>query len=180
MLMFLALIDEGRQDDFIKIYTRYKSLATKTAGYYLSNRYDVEEIVQTAFFRISQCLDRLDTDNPRRVANFVITVTRNCCYDLLRKQRRSPKTVTIDSVELLPDEEDAYERLIDRETYAEVVKYILKMPEKYRFVLYLYYACDLSITAIAVALNISRSTAHGRLTKGIEMIKRRIGGVDNG
>ena len=49
MLMFLALIDEERQDDFIKIYTRYKSLATKTAGYYLSNRYDVEEIVQTAF-----------------------------------------------------------------------------------------------------------------------------------
>ena len=66
------------------------------------------------------------------------------------------------------------------ETVCKLCVPILKMPEKYRFVLYLYYACDLSITAIAVALNISRSTAHGRLTKGIEMIKRRIGGVDNG
>jgi len=179
-MLFLALVDEQERDEFLRIYNSYKPLVIKTAAKYFDKSYDVEEIVQTVFFRISRNLKNIDTGDSSRLSSYIITVTRNCCYDMLRKMDRSPEVISMSGFEWVLEDDFLRESIDDRLLYTEIVNYILTMPERYRFALYLYYADGFSVSAISVALGIPKSTVRDRINKGIEMIKERFGGRKDG
>ena len=63
---------------------RYQDRIFSFARYLLSNREEAEEVTQEVLIRLWRHQDGLDLE---RVGSWILRVTRNACYDLLRSRR---------------------------------------------------------------------------------------------
>ena len=61
---------------------------------------------------------------------------------------------------------------------SEVYSAVLKLPQKYRAVIHLFYYEDLSVAEIADSLKIQPSTVRSQLTRGRAMLKDVLKGAD--
>ena len=89
-----------------------------------------------------------------------VTVLRNRSRNLLRYHRRHKTTALPDNI---PQRQSGYGR-----EEAAILARIRPLPEKYRTILYLYYAEEYSIREIAEMLSVTQSCAEKRLQRARE------------
>ena len=91
---------------------------------------------------------------------WLVTVLRNRSRNLLRYHRRHQTTALPDNI---PQRQSGYGR-----EEAAILARIRPLPEKYRTILYLYYAEEYSIREIAAMLSVTQSCAEKRLQRARE------------
>ena len=142
-----------------EIYERQHRRVYRMAMIYLKNVHDAEDAVQNVFIKyINQDItfDSLEHENA-----WFITVTKNYCKDVLKSfWHRNVAFVEI------PDsaKEDS--------SNEEVLKSIMKLPKKYREVIYLYYYEEYSVKEIAILLERKESTIQTQLYDARKKIKK--------
>ncbi len=162
-MFYLNKYDE---ESFSKIYDKYSKLILKVAYTYLKNTSISEDIMQEVFIKYIN--KKPQFSNFQNEKAWFIRVTINLCKDYLKSAWFKRQTELKDDI--------SYLQHYEIETLSEV----LKLPEKYRIVIYLYYYESYSIKEIASILKVKTSTVGTWLSRARECLKVSLqGGWDS-
>lgn len=149
-----------------QLFERQCSRVYRVAMVYLKNASDAEDAVQSIFLK---CMEKdLEFSSQSHENAWFVTVTRNYCKDLLKSFWR--RHVEIGE---LP------EQMKENETRNELTEKMLRLPIKYREVLYLYYYEEYSIREMSGILNRKESTIQTQLATARKKLKMEIEKEEN-
>lgn len=154
--------------DFESFYHRYRNLMYRIAFDLLKNPQDAEDAVQEAFLNIADCFDKIsEIENPQS-RSFAAVVTRNICFNKLRKRKKNMGIDEIDIAEAeIPDNKNNTEEKVLSQFGVEALeKALTKLPQKYIDILYLTAYEDMSLKEAAQLLDITYENAKSRLQRG--------------
>lgn len=133
---------------------------------HLKNRADVEDVFQEVFLKYT-LYERLFESDAHEKA-WLICVAVNQCKDVLKSFFRR-NVYSLDEMELDP----AYE--FD-DTSKELLNSVLKLPDKYRDAIYLFYYEGYTAVEIAKMFDRRENTIYTWLTRGKARLKETLGG----
>lgn len=153
--------------NFSHKYNLYGSMVFRIAMVNLGNKEDAEETMQEAFYKLLYKSPEFKNEEHEKA--WLIRVTLNLCRDILRSvwKKRVVKMEDIDTYY-----GDPYD--------SNVLKDIVRLPAKYKTVIYLYYFEDYSIKQISEFLKIKESATKMRLQRGRQLLKMELEGNKNG
>ncbi len=138
---------------------RYSGLVYRIAFCYLKNQADADDIMQDVFLAL-YTYDKGFRDD-EHIKAWLIRVTTNKCKNLLNSfQYRM--SLPIEAAENISVEQGAQN---------DIMPIILRLPPKYRIVMYMFYYEDLPVARIAETLGIKRSAVTTRLSRGRKLLK---------
>ena len=140
---------------------KYGHRVQSLAFVYLKNKFDAEDAAQEVFLTYLRRSPHFLTAQKEK--SWLMTVTANHCRDMLRAAHRQELPLTEDISYLPPQESD-------------VLRAVLELEETYRVPIHLYYYEGYSIREIAAVLRVRPGTVGSRLSRGREMLKKRLGG----
>lgn len=149
----------------------YADMLYKIALFQTKNTYDAQDVVQEVFYQYMKRNSSFESEEHEKA--WLIKVTLNYCRRVFRLAFNK-HTVQMPSEEYVSQEggvEDAY---IQKEKQKEVLEAVLALPSKYRDVLHLFYFEDFSVREISGILNRKESTVTSQLTRGRELLKKKL------
>lgn len=138
---------------------RYSGLVYRIAFCYLKNQADADDIMQDVFLAL-YTYDKGFRDD-EHIKAWLIRVTTNKCKNLLNSLRYR-MSLPIEAAENISAEQGAQN---------DIMPIILRLPPKYRIVMYMFYYEDLPVARIAETLGIKRSAVTTRLSRGRKLLK---------
>ena len=136
------------------------------------------DLVQEAMLMVWQKAPQFDFDRGT-AQSWIFTLTRNRCFDMLRKIKRQPSTVSADDIWPAEGEQDhTFVHEEQGSTEAEVEKierYFDQLPEAQRAVVEQIYIHDRTHEEAAAALNIPLGTLKSRLRLGMGKLRQMLG-----
>lgn len=142
-----------------KVVKKYADLVYRVAYTILKNKTDAEDIFQEVFMKL--CTDEISFSSEQHKKAWIIKVTKNKCLDFLKSPSNKNK-------------EELDENLIKdelKESNNYVLYEVMKLPEKYRIIIYLYYFEGYKISEISKIQEINESTLKSQLVKARELLK---------
>lgn len=150
-------------NEMTEIYNRNVLSVYRLCFSYLKNVNDTEDIVQETF--VKAFMRDKTFENERHEKGWLIITAGNMCKDLLSHWWR--KNRNLDDYETL----QAKAGFDIDETFIE----IMKLPPKYKTVIYMYYYEEYSTREISEILKKNKSTVCSLLKRGREILKERLG-----
>ena len=166
--MLAQLVLAGDQDAFEMLVRRYNSPLFNFICRFLGD-YDLAcDVLQQVFLRFYTSLPKLGTGEPFK--SWLFQVARNCCVDELRRRRRyamhfSQLEVDNGDGEMaslcdIPDPGPLPDELVERhDLQLLLMSAIQSLPPKFRAVVVLRYASQLSFSEIGKVLSMPEATA---------------------
>lgn len=151
-------------EELSQIYYRHVNTVYRVCYIYMKNRYDAEDMVQKAFIRLMK--DQTVFISEEHEKAWLIRTATNLCKDHFRNWWS--KTIGLEEIA-----EVAVEEL---EKVDETLEKVMKLPSKYKTVIYMYYYEGYTTVEIAKILGKKESTIRGYLYRGREYLKMEIGG----
>lgn len=146
-----------------EIYNRHVRTVYQVCYLFLKNTADTEDAVQSTFMKLMSHQGAFrDTEHEKA---WLIVTASNHCKNVLRHWWR--KKTDIESLSEIPAEESPKD---------ETLAWVLKLPPKYKTVIYLYYYEGYSTVEIAAMLKINESTIRSQLHTGRNLLKIDLGG----
>jgi len=144
-----------------KIVRKYADLVYRVAYTILKNQSDAEDIFQDVFMKI--CTENIRFMSEEHEKAWLIKVTKNKCLDFLKRSCNNNK-------------EELDENLVKEDTNSNqyVIDEVMKLPEKYRIIIYLFYFEGYKISEISQILEINDSTIKSQLVKARELLKENL------
>ncbi len=152
---------------FEAFYERNYKLVYRLCFTYMKNAAEAEDCTEDVFVKV---LSGGYTFNDETHEKKWLTVTAmNLCKDRLRHWWRRKVTPIDDAPELVDESAGLYDETLD---------IVMKLPEKYKDVIYLYYYMDCKTDEIAQMLKKPPSTVRNHLKEARELLRRQIGGFE--
>ena len=149
-------------DEYIKQVVRANSQSMFRAAYaLLGNKADAEDAVQEAFLRLVEKDPPFKDDEHEKA--WLLRVTINLSKNMLKASERKNEPL-------------AYEAEYTENQPDEVIYCVMKLEEKYRSVIHLYYYEGYSIKEIASILKLPSATVGTRLKRGRSKLKNMLEG----
>ena len=154
MLVYLSTIDHpADRDKFTILYELYRDAMLCRAWQILRNQQDAEDAVHDAFLTIADNMKKISDPRCRKTRNYIVTITESKAIDLYRKHQRNPTEPLLEGTAIGETEDQVIN------TLAEC---ILRLPERYRTLVYLKYEQGFRNREIAHIMGI-RETAVRKL-----------------
>lgn len=147
--------------DVLYLFRRYRDDVYRLAVNFTHNHQEAEDVCQNVFLKLMEQGDL----NPGSEKAWLMQVTANECRSLLRSawwKRSVPLDETIPAPAYQTD---------------ETVREVLKLPPKYRVVIYLYYYEGYTAAEIGRLLKKPVSTVTTRLSRGRELLRKKLGEI---
>lgn len=158
---------ERTDNEFAEIYHRNIDTVYRLCYIYLRNTADADDAVQSIFIKLFKC--NISFHDREHEKAWLIVTTKNTCKDVLKSWWRSRRVDLDELPERTHWDNDEHRR--------DVLEKLLRLPEKYRTVLYLYYVEDYSVKEISKLLDRKESTLQTQLSKGRERLRADLGGI---
>ena len=171
--LFLTFLDtEEEKTKFERLYEKYRKLMHYVAKGILADDQLAEDAVQEAFFRIAKNFYKVGEIDCPQTKNFVVIIVRNTALTIVKKEETAGALEGIDSLSegQTRQEDITFEKVEIR----ELVDEILKLPETYRYPLYLYGVYDYKMGEIANLLGITTETAKKRVQRARQILKNNL------
>ena len=149
---------------FEQVLKKYADAVTRVCIVHCGNQTDAQDCFQNVFLKLYQC--DIDFESKAHIRAWLIRVAVNECTDWYRQfwKRRI----------ILTDEIPDHKLDLTQEQDDSVIPYLMKLPFKYRRILYCHYYEDKKISEIAIELKLSENTVKTQLVRGRELLKRNI------
>ena len=147
-------------DETIEIYNRNVNTVYKICLMYLKNIPDAEDAVQNIFLKLIYGNYRFE--NLEHEKAWLILTSQNHCKNILKHWWKKQR-VDIDNISEISYEEN--------NTFDDIWKQILLLPNKYKIVIYLYYYEGYSTEEISEILNIKSPTIRSQLSTARKKLK---------
>ena len=157
---------KGRQkamtdDKFLWAYEKFRNTVYSVIFSYVRNTEDASELSQDTFIKLYTYDGGFDSDEHMKA--WLIRVAINSCNNHFRSRKHiSASPIPED----LPSEEM-------HET-DEIISIVMKLPEKYRIPIHLFYYEEYSIAEIAKILELPEATVKTRLKRGRDKLKNTL------
>lgn len=150
--------------EFEAFYNRNYKLVYRVCYTYMKNSFEAEDITEDTFVKV---LTGDYTFNDENHEKAWLTVTAiNLCKDKLKSWWHK-RTVPIDEVEKTGDRGFEIDETLDA---------VMKLPTKYKDVIYLYYYMGYKTDEIASLLHRPHSTVRNHLMEARKLLKKELGG----
>lgn len=146
------------EDDIDQVISLYANRIYRIAFSRLKNKSDAEDIVQEVLMKYLANKDKFSDEEYRKA--WLIRVTINCTNSLLRSAWFRKTTELKEDIPTSEMEEGS-----------DLLSYVLKLPEKYRTIIHLFYYEELSVKEIASILGIKESLVKTRLHRARNSLK---------
>lgn len=159
---------EGTTDNnFAMLYKRNFKAVYRICYIFMQNCADAEDCAEDAFLRAITTNAVFEDEKHERA--WLTVVARNICNDRL-SHWWNRKTVSIsDYEETLKAEDNGHD---------DVLEAVMKLPEKYKDIVYLYYYEGYKTEELAKMLKRPVSTVRNQLRDAREKLKGMLGGID--
>lgn len=152
-------------EDLKRVMEMYADMVRRICFVHLKNKHDTEDVFQNVFLKYLLYEDSFESKEHEKA--WFARVTINACTDWLRYLAHR-KWV---SLEVIKEESN----LLDS-TSIEILEIVLKLPEKYRNVIYLYYYEEYSAVEIAKILGKKENTIYTWLSRAKDILRKKLGG----
>lgn len=149
------------------VYT-YSDMVYRIALNILCNPEDANDIMQDVFLRLIRSKNKIKSRE--HIKHWLIKVTINCSKS---KVTESYKRHTV------PISEISESSVSCKTEIDETIAIVMKLPEKYKVPIHLYYYQQLTVDEIAEILGITKSGVRSRLSRGRKMLKEILEKEDN-
>lgn len=146
------------------IYRRQVDSVYRLCFSFMKNRADTEDMVQETFLRLMQRAPRFASEAHEKA--WLIVTASNLCKNALKHWSRRGEALE-DHPELPGPGEPYIDSALDA---------ILRLPEAYKTVVYLYYYEGYSTPEIAALLRCPKATVQSRLFRARKLLKQSLGG----
>ena len=144
---------------------KYVDTVYRVCYMYYKNKSDTEDAVQTTFIKLLET-DKTFNDLEHIKAWLIVTASNICKNSLKHWYRR---LISLNSIE---------NELESKENFSNLLESVLKLPTKYKIIIYMYYYEGYNSREIAKLLNKNESTIRTYLKKGRELLKDNLGGLN--
>jgi len=164
-LLALQSLD-GNERAFEGLFNRYRAALFKFVFNMLRDYDQACDIMQQVFLQLYVSLPKLDTERPLK--SWLFHVARNCCLDELRRKR----VVRFSELDAYNEEDESNaltfvqdpnplpEEIVERHDLQErLLRAIQCLPPKFRSVVFLRFAAQLTFPEIGKALGMPEATA---------------------
>ena len=165
----IAAAQQGDVDAFNQLVLNYQQMAYNVAYRVIGNQNAAEDATQEAFLKAYRALDQFRGGSFK---SWLLRITTNCCYDILRHKQRRPSSPIDDLVEneehttLLQADEEEPDDYLERQQLGELIQAgIQTLPEDQRIVVVMSDIEGLSYSEIAEATNVALGTVKSRLSR---------------
>lgn len=155
-------LQKKETEDFIEIYNKYVDTVYRVCYMYYKNKSDTEDAVQSTFTKFLES-DKVFNDNEHIKAWLIITAS-NICKNSLRHWYK--RTINLSVVE---------NELENKAPHNDLLSSVLKLPDKYKITIYMYYYEGYNSREIAEILNKNESTIRTYLKIGRSLLKDDLG-----
>lgn len=145
-------------ENFVK---KYADLVYRVAFTMLKNKENTEDVFQDVFMKL--CTGNISFLNEEHEKAWIIKVTKNQCLDFLKRSSNKPKEELDENIVGETQNDNSY-----------ILDEVMKLPEKFRIVIYLFYFEGYKINEISSILDENESTLKSRLVKARELLKERL------
>lgn len=150
--------------EITQIYNRHVDTVYRVCYSFMKTKTDTEDMVQETFLRLLSSGKQFDNERHERA--WLIVTAANLCKDNLKKWwRRVEPLDDYSGLLAAPDGPDL-----------SVKEAILRLPPKYKTVVYLYYYEDYSTAEIAGILGCPQSTVRSHLLRARKQLQALLGG----
>lgn len=172
----LAVLNTAEERNIVSaLYTNNSRRFFAIAFQKLNNSTEAEDAIQEAFMRIATKPDGLLKCTPEKRVSYVDVVIRNVAVEMFRK-RTSHEQVELD--EEMPDSACSVEDIaLGKISEADLVDFIMTIPQAKREALQLRAYAHLSNKEIAEALGITEAAARKRISDAMKLIKDHVKGA---
>lgn len=175
MLILIFDTPEDR-DKFVRIYETYGKTIYYTLCRYNLDEYTKEDLSQDIYIILAKHLEDIDLTDHNKTRNYIITVTRNYCFNYLRRKNKHPEDLLDDILEPLTNLDDVLDTLIIKEQIKQLAEEIHKLDDIYKSVLELKYIAGFSNDEIASILKIKKKTVEMRLYRANKLLREKLKG----
>jgi RNA polymerase sigma-70 factor (ECF subfamily) len=151
--------------DYVKAVEQYSNNLYKIAMSYCKNRYDAEDILQNVFMKLLQEKQSFHSDE--HLKRWLIRVTVNSCKDYCASFWKKKITGMDEYRNGEVQEFSTYEE-------SELYEQVMKLPQKYRIVIHLYYYEEYSVREIAEILDLRETTVQTQLMRARKKLETRL------
>ena len=152
---------ESNREVIDEMMALYGGMVFRIGILYLRNKEDAQDVFQEVFIKLFSSKKEFESEENRKA--WLVTVTVNQCKNILRSVWRK-RVVAIDELCAQAEDECGAQE-------SSLVMELLKLPLKYRRVIFLYYYEGYKSEEIANLLHISPATVRTQLKRGREMLK---------
>lgn len=134
---------------------------------YMKSREDAEDVLQDVLLKFMQSAAKFEEE--KMMKSWLFKVTANLCRDKLKSSKRKREVAIPEGFDVAAPEERP-------EDESGVLQAVMRLPEKYRSVIHLYYMEEYSTREIAEIMGKKESTVRSLLKRGrdrLETIYRR-------
>lgn len=146
--------------------------------YLAGSKQEADDLYQDTFLRAASWCEKMDqAQNPK---SFLLTVAVNLWKNKRRKSAWRNRIAVMESIDgeklktLESKEETPEETCVSKEERAMVYQAVLKLNEKYKSVILLYYMEDMNLSEIAGILGIPIGTVKSRIHKARAILKKEL------
>ena len=154
------MVRDWTKDYFHEKYECYCDMVYRICMLYLKNESDARDGLQDIFLKMWE--KQPVFENASHEKAWLVSTTKHYCLDVLKSSWHKKRVALDINREIMSDE---------REQEYPVLDEILKLPQKYREVLYLYYYEEYSVKEIGIMLKRKESTIQSRLAAGRNKLK---------
>ncbi|MGM9926154.1 MAG: sigma-70 family RNA polymerase sigma factor [Bacillus sp. (in: firmicutes)] len=171
---FIELSDDEALLD--EIMTRYGQAVLELVYSYVGDTSLAEDLTQEIFVKCYRSLHTYNRES--KLKTWLWRIAINHCKDYLKSwyHRRVMITERIVSYTGASKQDVEASILIDEEE-TELVQAVLKLPIKYREVIYLFYFEELSSKEIASIINGNENTVKTRLRRAKQLLRKELEGI---
>ena len=175
------LIEVGNHQDraaFNELFSRFSNKIYAMGMKLTRNEQLSHDLVQEAMLTVWQKAPLYDLDRGT-AQSWIFTLTRNRCFDILRKMKRQPSTVSADDI--WPQESDVDSQLVHEEQgtmeveVSKIQSFYGQLPDAQRAVVEQIYIHDRTHEEAAAVLDIPLGTLKSRLRLGVGKLRQMVG-----
>jgi RNA polymerase sigma factor (sigma-70 family) len=161
----------------LALFMANRAALVEYASGIIGNRAQAEDLVQEAWLRFDEVVERRFLDQPLA---YLYRIVRNLALDGRRRLRRESQVIAgaeLDAVaEVTADGRPSAEAvLLYKDEYDLVMEAIAELPERTRIAVEMHRFGGRKLREIAAALGISVPMAHVLVAEGLQRCKRRLG-----
>lgn len=158
-----------QESDVERTIEQYADMVKHICFVYMKNESDTEDVFQDVFLKYALFSEPFLSEEHRKA--WLIRVTINRCKDVLRSFFRK-NTCSLDEAASLETQGE--------EDYSYVLEAVMKLPEKYKILVYLHFYEGYSAVEIADILHKKVNTVYTHLARAKTELKKMLGGDESG
>ena len=165
-LVILSMEDDGDRAFMTEIYLQYECLIWSEIRKLLKDEHDPEAVFQDCLVKLVRHVKKLRSMERRNMVNYLITVVKNTCMDVLRQKRVYFESINDEEWSgryTLRSDEDLEALAFRREAVSQLAQIWPLLDERSRYLLEGKYFLDLSTHEMGAVLNITHDSVRVEL-----------------